>query len=201
MKRPLAAGEQPDPRQRNGNAVGLLGLLSSPHRFCSHATPLGKAAQFGQAPGDMATGDHGGQRGPAEARIAQLAGEHYHRPPRSVQRLPEVPHGTVRHAQGTLGDDLDVKSIMGSSQGEGPLASHNGLVMFAHGREGAAQMAGNQPEPLGIAQPLGDGLGGVQAVQDPWVVTKRQQGIAQVTPQINGLLQRAAALGELRQSR
>ena len=74
-KRPLAAAEQPNPRQRNGKTEGLLGLLSCAYCFFSHATPLGKVSKFGQAPGYVATGDHGRQGDLAEARITQLAGE------------------------------------------------------------------------------------------------------------------------------
>jgi hypothetical protein len=83
MKRPLAAGEQPNPRQCNGNTVGLVGRLGQPHRFFSHNPSLGKVPQFGQAPDCMTTGDHGGQ-GLAEARRVQLAGEGPQHPPRGL---------------------------------------------------------------------------------------------------------------------
>ena len=66
-------------------------------------------------------------------------------------------------------------------------------------REGNAETGSNLSESRVIAQPLGEGLGSAQVVQHPLVFTKRQQGIAHVKPQINSLLQRVAAFGEMRQ--
>ena len=43
------------------------------------------------------------------------------------------------------------------------------------------RIAGDPPEPLGIVQLLGEGLGGLcKVVQEPCLRIKRQQGIAQV---------------------
>ena len=61
-------------------------------------------------------------------------------------------------------------------------------------------MAGDAPAPLVITQPLGEGLGRTQEVQDTGVLIERQQGIAQVArgrwpvPACRGL-------GEMRQGR
>ncbi len=71
--------------------------------------------------------------------------------------------------------------------------------MLAHGREVDTQIGGDPPEPLGIAQSLGEGLGGAHVIEDPRLFAEWQQGIAQVEPQIDGLFQRVAALGEVRQ--
>ena len=60
--------------------------------------------------------------------------------------------------------------------------------MLAHDRERETQIASNPSEPLGIAQPLGEGLGGAQVVEDPRLFIKRQQDITQVKPQVDGLL-------------
>ena len=57
---PLTAGEQPHPEKRSGNIEGRLGHLGHPHRLFCHAPPLGEALQFGQTPGHIATGGHGG---------------------------------------------------------------------------------------------------------------------------------------------
>jgi hypothetical protein len=64
-----------------------------------------------------------------------------------------------------------------------------------------AQIASDPSEPLIIAQPLGEGLGGAQVVEALHPFAERQQDIAQVEAQVNGLFQRVAALGEVRQGR
>jgi hypothetical protein len=71
--------------------------------------------------------------------------------PRDVQRLPKISPSIVCLAQAGLGHDLDVKGVASGGQGEGTLASHNGTVVLAHGREGDAQVAGNPSEPLGAS--------------------------------------------------
>jgi hypothetical protein len=160
--------------------VGLLNRLGQPHPVFCHAAPLGEAPQFGQTPGHNATGEHRGRGDQAKARIAQLAGEQRHHLSRHVQRLLKVSHGTVGHAQVVLGHDLDVKRATGRGQGEGPLASRHSPVMLAHDIETVAQGAGDPPEPLVVAQPLGEGLGGAQVIEHPCKFPEWPQGIAQV---------------------
>jgi hypothetical protein len=131
------------------------------HRFFSHTSSFGKAPHFGKTPGDKAAGNHAeGRAKLARARIAPLAGQQHHCPPRDVQRLPKVPHGTVCQAQVGLGEDLDIERTAGGGQGEGTLASRYGAVILAHSHEIEAQMAGNLSKALVIAQPLDEGLGG-----------------------------------------
>jgi hypothetical protein len=100
-----------------------------------HADSLDEVSQFGQTPGHIATGEHGGQDGETKARRAQLTGEQRYHPPHAVQPLPIVPHGIVRHAQEGLGDDLDVERATGGGQREGALPRRYGTVMFAYDRE------------------------------------------------------------------
>src|SRR5262249_24919320 len=107
----------------------------------------------------------------------------------------------ISYAQVGLGDDLDIKCTAASSRGESPLASRNSALMLTYGREGNTEIGSNLSDPLEIAQPLGEGLGGAQVVRHPLVFTKRQQGITQVKPQIDSLLQRVAALREMGQRR
>src|SRR5215831_17707261 len=71
--------------------------------------------------------------------------------------------------------------------------------MLAHDREVDAQMADDPYEPLSIAQPLGKGLGGTQVVEKLRLFAKWEQGIVQVTTQVNGLFERIATFGEMRQ--
>jgi hypothetical protein len=107
----------------------------------------------------------------------------------------------VRLAQVGLSSDLDIERAASGGQGESTLARRNSTVMFAYGREMDAQIAADPSEPLGIVQPFGEGFGGAQVVEEPRLFIERQQGIVQVAPQINGLLQRITVLGELRQGR
>ena len=67
----------------------------------------------------------------------------------------KVTHGTVRHAQDQVGENLEVERATDGRQGEGVLARRNGLVILAEDREGVAQIASDPSEPLRIVQPLG----------------------------------------------
>jgi hypothetical protein len=130
----------------------------------------------------------------------ELADEQRHHRPQDIQRLPKVPYGIVCLAQIGLGNDLDVERTTGCSQGESPLPRRDGAVILAHGQERDTQIGRDPSEPLVIPQPLGKGLGYAQVVEDPRKFPERQYGIAQVEAQVDGLLKRVAALGELRQS-
>ena len=64
---------------------------------------------------------------------------------------------------------------------------------------GDTQIASDPAEALVIAQPLGEELSGAQVVDYTRLLVKRQQGIAQVEAQVDGVYQRVSRLGELRQ--
>jgi hypothetical protein len=87
--------------------------------------------------------------------------------------LPIVPHSIVRHAQEGLGNDLDIERATAGGQRQGALSRRHGTVVLACDREIEAEIARQPPETLGIAQPLGEGLGSVQAVEDPRMFVKR----------------------------
>ena len=128
-------------------------------------------------------------------RIAQGAGERCHRPLCHVQRLAKAPTVHVHHGQSRLGRHQDVERATGGSQGEGALARRHGVLILVHAQEGETQLAGDPPAPPVIVQLLGEGLGRTQGVQYTGVLIERQQGVAQIAAQVNGLFQRAARLG------
>jgi hypothetical protein len=93
----------------------------------------------------------------------------------------------VHHGQDSLGGSQDIVWAARESEGEGLLARRNGVLILIHGQEGETQLAGDAPAPLVIAQLLGEGLSRTQGVQYTGVLIEWQQGVAQITPQVNGL--------------
>ena len=83
-------------------------------------------------------------------------------------------------AQVGLGDNLDIERVTGRSQGQGTLTRLYGTVMLAHDGEMEAQKRDDPPEPLGVAQTLGQGFGGAEVLEEACLFVERQQGIAQV---------------------
>ena len=94
---------------------------------------------------------------------------------------------------------VEVNSATGRGQGEGALARRNGTLVVTHRRERIAQIVRDQAEPMGIAQRLGEGLGGTDVVEHARVFPEWQQRTAQVEADIDGLLVPGAALRELLQ--
>ena len=72
--------------------------------------------------------------------------------------------------------------------------------MLAHDREREHSDEMSRPNRW-VAQPLGQGFGGAEVLEQARLFVERQQGIAQVEAQINGLCQRLVALGEMGQRR
>ena len=72
------------------------------------------------------------------------------------------------------------------------------MVKVAHHSEVFGHIDGDLPQPLLIAQDLREALSLTQAVEDPLVLSKRKDRIAQVEAQVDGLLERAATFGEVR---
>ena len=169
----LAAGDQTNRPERRDNTGGLRNRLGQSQRVFPHAGPLDKVPQFGQTPGSHSHGlsRRAGREG--QSAPSQLTWEQCYHPPHAVQSLPKVPCSIVRLAQEGLGDDLDVERATGGGQREGALSRCHGTVMFTYDHEIEAEIARQPSEPLGIAQVLGEGLGSVQAVEDPRMFVKR----------------------------
>ena len=99
LEHSLTAVETTNRPKRTGYTIGLLDCLAQPHRVFCQADALGEVPQFGQTPGYKGTGAQSGRGDPAQARIAEFAGEQCHHLSRHIQRLPKVPHGMVGLAQ------------------------------------------------------------------------------------------------------
>ena len=191
----LAEAKYTHKPQCQSSTVGVFDLFGQPYRIFSHAAPRSDLPQLGKTGGGIATGAHAGEENPAKMRIAQGAGERCHRPLCHVQRLAKAPTVHVHHGQSRLGRHQDVERATGGSQGEGALARRHGVLILVHAQEGETQLAGDPPAPPVIVQLLGEGLGRTQGVQYTGVLIERQQGVAQIAAQVNGLFQRAARLG------
>ena len=67
-------------------ARGVLHRLGDPQPFVPEGPALGERPQLGMAPGEVGTGEHGGQDGAAEALAAPPPVEGRHGLPEAVDR-------------------------------------------------------------------------------------------------------------------
>ena len=91
----LAEGQQTDPPRGNHEAPGVSHRLGNPQPFVPEGTALGEHAQLGMAPGEVGTGEHGGQVDLTEALAAPRPVEGRHGLPEAVDRPTIVALGPV----------------------------------------------------------------------------------------------------------
>ena len=80
-------------------------------------------------------------------------------------------------------------------EGEGPLAHVHRPVLVAQVIEGVHQHGQDPREPVAVPEALRERLGLPQVFQRSPVLTERVEHLAQVQPDVDGLLGRLAALG------
>ena len=86
---------------------------------------------------------------------------------------------------------------MGRGDGVGTLASGNGLLMVSRYPEVVGQSSADQPQTSLIIQGLGERLGSAQVVADLAKCCQWRKLSIEVEPEIDGLLDRVTALGEV----
>ena len=95
----LAEGQQTEPHEAIHQARGVIHRLGNPEPFVPEGTALGERAQLGMAPGEVGTGDHGGQDDLPEALVAPRPLEGRHGLPEAVDRPTIVALGLVGMAE------------------------------------------------------------------------------------------------------
>ena len=91
----LAEGQQTDPPRGQHEAPGVSHRLGNPQPFFPEGPALGERAQLGMAPGEVGTGEHGGQDDLTEALVAPRPVEGRHGLPEAVDRPTIVALGLV----------------------------------------------------------------------------------------------------------
>ena len=87
---------------------------------------------------------------------------------------------------------------MGRGHGEGTLAVGEAAFMIPDLQDSGAHIGADPAEPALIVEGRGQGLGLTQGVEYRPQLSQRDEGIADIEPEIDGLLQRLAPLREMR---
>ena len=127
----LAEGQQTDPPRGIHQARGVSNRLGNLEPFFPEGPALGERAQLGMAPGEVGTGEHGGQDD-AEALAAPRPVEGRHGLPEAVDRPTIVALGLVGVAEVVVRQRVQDDIPAGRGEREGALAGGDGLVMRPH---------------------------------------------------------------------
>ena len=110
----------------------MIDRLGNPEPFVPEGTALGERAQLGMAPGEVGTGDHGGQDNPAESLVAPRPVEGRHSLPEAVDRLTIIALGPVSEAEVAGSPAPAGRLPAGRGERQGTLGGGDGLVIRAH---------------------------------------------------------------------
>ena len=112
-------------------APRVINFLSNPEPFFAEGPALDERAQLGMAPGEVGTGEHGGQVDLTKAFAAPNTLEGRDGLPQAVNRPTIVTLGVVRMAKLVVRQRVEDDVPAGRGECEGTLASGNGLVKRA----------------------------------------------------------------------
>src|SRR5262249_9493224 len=92
----------------------------------------------------------------------------------------------------------DITERLGA--GKGPLTTHQGALLVARSPEILAEIGGDLPQAALVAERLGEHFGLAEGVEHRPVCCEGKEHLTQVEPEIDRLLQRRAALWQMRES-
>ena len=92
---PWRRASRPEPPRGKHQAPGVRDCLSNPEPFFPEGPALGERAQLGMAPGEVGTGEHGGQEELTEALVAPHPLQGRYGLPEAVDRPTIVALGLV----------------------------------------------------------------------------------------------------------
>jgi hypothetical protein len=166
----------------------VIRSLGNPQPLFPEGTALSKQAQLGMAPGEVSTGDHRGQVDLTEALVAPHITEGPHDWSVIVYGPTIVALGLMGYAQGTVRYRLQDGISARRGEREGVLAKGDGLVICTSLIEMEGQKVRDLSQATRVVEGHRKGLGLAQARQDAPRITRRQEGIMQDEPEIDGLL-------------
>jgi hypothetical protein len=179
----------------------VIERLSEPEAFLAVSDPLLDLSLVSEHPSQVAAGHHGRKSGLAEPFPTQVAFE----PLEDSQEKPlglsivtreEAGHAEVerpRHPERTIAKRL--------GDGLGALAEPERVRRMPGDPKVVTQVDGELPESPLIVERPGQAFGFTEAGEDPPEFSQRKQCRSQVEPQIDGLLQRLAGLGQMPERR
>jgi hypothetical protein len=107
----------------------------------------------------VTAGEHRGQPQQTKALLTQRTVERGHVRVEALLRPPIVPQGAVDPAQVVLRHHREAHLPQGSRQGQGALPGREGAVRVTHLRKMRAEIDRDPPQPVGVAQGLGEPFG------------------------------------------
>ena len=113
----------------------MIDRLGDPEPFVPEGDTFGKGAQLGMAPGEVGTGEHGGQVDLTEALMAPRPVERCYGLPEAVNRPTIVALGMVSCSEVLVRQRLQDNLPAGRGEREDALGGDDGLVMCAHDGE------------------------------------------------------------------
>ncbi len=164
---PLAQIQKAHPTARVNQAEGMIDGLGDPEPVFGHGEPLRERTAFGVAEAQPGPGDYRDAAICAKALIEQLPLESRYIPFKTLDGPRIVSRVVIGPTQDEMHPGLEADMPERCGQGQGALAVDDGAVHLARHPEIVAQLGVDPPEPQGIAQRLGEGLGAAQVVEEP----------------------------------
>ena len=113
----------------------MSNFLGNPEPFVPEGPALGERAQFGMAPGEVGTGEHGRQDDLTKVLAARRPVESRHALPEAVDGSTIVALGLVGLAEALVRLRVQDSLPAGRGECEGALGGGDGLVIRAHEAE------------------------------------------------------------------
>src|SRR5262249_30908786 len=165
--------------------------------FLTPREALAELPNLSEAQAEPGPREHGKKVADSERLAHQVPFEGLHVEPEDVHGPTILADGVVDLAQTEMQLDLEREVAEGSDKGKSTLAIFNGAVIVAHHKASSAQIGGDSRQSRWIVEGLGEGFGFTEAGKDSRVFSKWKKGITQVEPDIDGLLDRVALLGQM----
>ena len=194
----LEIGESP---AREGQAIGVIERLGEAEAFLAVGDPFLELSPVGENPRQITAGHHGRKSGEAKAFPAQITFEQ----PQDFQEKILGPSIVARpeagHAEVEIPRHLERNISKRLGNGLGALAERERFRRMTGDPEVVAHIDGHLPEsPLIVERPR-QAFGFAETAEDPLEFSERKECSSKVEAKIDGLLQRLAGLGQMRQCR
>ena len=164
---PLPQIHHTDPLARLNLAEGIMDGLGDLEPVFGHGAPRRERAQLGVAPTQPGSGGRRDAAIGAKACSEQIPLEGCHIPPQTLDGPCIVSRVVIGPTQDEMRPGLEADMPERAGQGQRTLAGDDGAVHLACHPVIGAQVGVDPPEPQGIAQRLGEGLGAAQVVEPP----------------------------------
>ena len=178
------------------SAEQVIGRVGNPHGLVREPARLSELSHIGEAMDQPATRRQRRKDRQAEALPAQIPFQDIYVRPEALDRAGIIAELVIRQGQVVACRHLQSEIAERHADGERALAGCDGAV-GAHRVQRIREKGNHSPESRLIAEGFGEGLGFAKEVEHPGILAERIQGMPEIDPEINGLLERLPTLGEM----